>query len=131
VPKRPLSAYFAYSKDHRKRLRNVLLAERRKEDPDALPPSNAEVSKRVSVQWAGMTEEEKKPYSETAERERERYQAAKVGGGGGKRKRGEEEEEEVEMGEEEGGEWERRMLVVPPDQMAFLEGLEWGGEKEG
>ena len=120
MPKRPLSAYFAYSKDHRKRLRNVLLAERQKEDPDALPPSNAEVSKRVSVQWAGMAEEEKRPYLEAAEREKERYKAAKKGGGeGGKRKREGEEGEE----EEEGEEWEGG-LVVPPDQVAFLEGLE-------
>jgi len=109
-------------------LRNVLLAERRENDLEALPPSNADVSRRVSAEWACMTEEEKGPYLAAAEREMERYQAAKEDQE--RKKRGlagrdeEEEEEEKEEGEGGGG-GQRGILMVPADQTAFLETLEW------
>ena len=110
-------------------MRNVLLAERREDDPDALPPSNADVSRRVSAQWVRMTEEEKGPYLEVAKREMERYQAAKEEQERKKKGligRGKREDEEWEKEEEDGGRsWERRMLMVPADQTAFLERLEW------
>ena len=115
-----------------------MLAEQREDDPEALPPSNTEVSRRVSAQWAQMTEEEKEPYLEVAEREMERYQAAKKEEERKKRRlvgRDEEEEMEEEREEEEEeeegrGSWERRKFVVPADQTAFLEGLDWEGSQQ-
>ena len=63
-PKRPPTAFFLFSADHR--------AQVKKENPEM---KVTEVSKKLGEMWRGMAEDEKKPYLDEARKRMEEYKA--------------------------------------------------------
>jgi len=66
APKRALSAYMFFSQDWRERVKA--------ENPDA---SFGEIGKLLGTKWKELDEEEKKPYVEQAEQDKERAEREK------------------------------------------------------
>ena len=66
-PKRPLSAYMFFSQDWRERIKA--------ENPEA---GFGEVGKLLGAKWKELDEEEKKPYIEQANADKERAEAEKA-----------------------------------------------------
>ncbi|XP_040575994.1 high mobility group protein 20A [Lepeophtheirus salmonis] len=62
APKQPLSGYVHFANERREKLR--------KEYPEC---SFAELSKKLASEWARMSAEEKSPFTEKAEKDKERY----------------------------------------------------------
>eukprot|EP00096_Caligus_rogercresseyi_P014835 TRINITY_DN7316_c0_g1_i3.p1 TRINITY_DN7316_c0_g1~~TRINITY_DN7316_c0_g1_i3.p1 ORF type:complete len:283 (-),score=117.83 TRINITY_DN7316_c0_g1_i3:77-925(-) len=67
APKQPLSGYVHFANETRDKLR--------KDHPDF---SFAEVSKRLALEWSRMSPEEKIPFTEKADKDKERYTAELV-----------------------------------------------------
>ncbi|KAI3625662.1 hypothetical protein CBS9595_001023 [Malassezia furfur] len=67
APKRPLSAYMFFSQDWRERVKS--------ENPDA---GFGDVGRLLGTKWKEMSEDEKKPYIDMANRDKERAEAEKA-----------------------------------------------------
>lgn len=67
APKRPLSAYMFFSQDQRERVKNA--------NPEA---GFGEVGRLLGAKWKEMSEAEKKPYNDMANRDKARAEAEKA-----------------------------------------------------
>jgi len=67
APKRALSAYMFFSKDAREEVKQ--------ENPEA---GFGDIGKLIGAKWSAMSEEDKAPYVEQAEADKERYAEAKA-----------------------------------------------------
>ena len=67
APKRPLSAYMFFSQDHRERVKQA--------NPDA---GFGDVGRLLGAKWKEMSEAEKKPYNDMANRDKARAEAEKA-----------------------------------------------------
>lgn len=67
APKRPLSAYMFFSQDWRERVKA--------ENPDA---GFGDVGRLLGTKWKEMSEDEKKPYIEMANKDKERAETEKA-----------------------------------------------------
>ncbi|WFD02046.1 Non-histone chromosomal protein 6 [Malassezia obtusa] len=67
APKRPLSAYMFFSQDWRERVKA--------ENPDA---GFGDVGRLLGTKWKEMSEDEKKPYVDMANRDKERAETEKA-----------------------------------------------------
>ncbi|PWN49872.1 hypothetical protein IE53DRAFT_387883 [Violaceomyces palustris] len=77
APKRPLSAYMFFSQDHRDRVKA--------DNPDA---GFGDVGRLLGAKWKEMSDAEKKPYNDMANRDKvraEQEKAAYQANGGGKK----------------------------------------------
>ncbi|KAI8096984.1 high mobility group box domain-containing protein [Halteromyces radiatus] len=67
APKRGLSAYMFFSQANRNKVKE--------ENPDA---TFGQLGKILGEKWKNMTDEEKKPYNQQAEKDKARYEAEKA-----------------------------------------------------
>lgn len=65
APKKPLSAYFLFSKEYRPKIL---------EEHPELASKVSEVAKELGKKWKTLSDEEKKPYQEEAEELKAQYQ---------------------------------------------------------
>ncbi|PWZ01513.1 putative NHP6B-nonhistone chromosomal protein [Testicularia cyperi] len=67
APKRPLSAYMFFSQDHRERVKAA--------NPEA---GFGDVGRLLGAKWKEMSDAEKKPYNDMANRDKARAEAEKA-----------------------------------------------------
>ncbi|WFD29567.1 Non-histone chromosomal protein 6 [Malassezia sp. CBS 17886] len=67
APKRPLSAYMFFSQDWRERVKT--------ENPDA---GFGDVGRLLGTKWKEMSDEDKKPYNDMADRDKTRAESEKA-----------------------------------------------------
>ncbi|KAK4052308.1 Non-histone chromosomal protein 6 [Microbotryomycetes sp. JL221] len=68
APKRPLSAYMHFSQQNREKIKS--------ENPEA---SFGELGKLLGGKWKEMSDSEKKPYTDMADKDKARYEKEKEG----------------------------------------------------
>eukprot|EP00475_Leptophrys_vorax_P000194 TRINITY_DN1011_c0_g1_i1.p2 TRINITY_DN1011_c0_g1~~TRINITY_DN1011_c0_g1_i1.p2 ORF type:complete len:407 (-),score=82.37 TRINITY_DN1011_c0_g1_i1:1702-2922(-) len=80
APKNPLSAYLFFVTEQRSQLAQQTHSGNKPEEGSApgSSPSFSEVAKELGQRWKSMTEEQRRPYTEMAKKDKERYEAEKL-----------------------------------------------------